>query len=128
MCELSLFFSCFFVHSFRKGKFPLQTLLFNRNKKLFLKNKKILNNSSFEENRKNIFYISKKLFFHMRRRLLARSRALLVTAACSDVVERVKSVYVQLSFTSPAGHPLHLAASHSSFFFGEKRKTQEKAE
>ena len=62
----------------------------------------------------------------MRRRLLARLRALLVTAACGDVVERVKSMYVQLSFTSLAGHPLHLAASHFSVFFDEKRETQEK--
>ena len=50
----------------------------------------------------------------MRRGLLARLKALFITASCGDVVQRVKSMYVQLSLISSAGQPLHQAVSHSS--------------
>ena len=65
--------------------------------------------------------------FHMRRIALRDWKLLLITAACGDVVERVKSVYDQLSLFSPAGHPLHQAISHFILFwiFFLKRKTQE---
>ena len=59
-------------------------------------------------------------FFFERRRLLARLKALLITAACGDVVELVKSVCVQLSLIWSAGDPLHQAVSH---IFLEKEDT-----
>ena len=59
-----------------------------------------------------------------------KGKALLITAACGDVVELVKSIYVQLSLIWSAGHPLHQAISLFSalfcFFTKNKRKTQEK--
>ena len=61
----------------------------------------------------------------MRRRLFARLKALLTNGACRDVVERVESMYVQLSLISSAGHPLHQAGSYLSHFF-EKRGRQKK--
>ena len=44
-------------------------------------------------------------------------KALLTIAACRDVVERVKSVCIQLSCISAAGHPLHQAISLLFFCF-----------
>ena len=100
-----------FVHSLRKGMLLLKTLLFNKDEKMFLK--------FFSENQKNVL-ISNNFF--ERNRLLARLKALLITAACGDVVELVKSTYVQLSLIWSAGDPLHQAVSHFIlfFFFGEK--------
>ena len=76
----------------------------------------------------NLFFVSKKnLSFHMRQGLLARLKALLITASCGDVDERVKSMYVQLSLISSAGHPLHQAVSHFywSFFVAKKQKEED---
>ena len=54
--------------------------------------------------------------------------ALLITAACGDVVERVKSVYDQLSLMSSAGHPSHQAVSLFIllFFFYKKQEKDTK--
>ena len=55
----------------------------------------------------------------MRRRLhCVIGSSLEHTAACGDVVERVKSIYVQMSVIWSAGHPLHQAV----FFFALKKK------
>ena len=57
----------------------------------------------------------------MRRRLhCVIGSSLEHTAACGDVVERVKSIYVQMSVIWSAGHPLHQAVS--LFFFALKKK------
>ena len=73
------------------------------------------------------FFVSKKHFFLMRRGLLARLEALFITASYGNVVERAKSMFVQLSLISSAGHPLHYAVSHFSDSLEKKeRKTQEK--
>ena len=81
---------------------------------------------NFFRESENMFLISKNFF--ERRRLLARLKALLITAACGDVVELVKSVCVQLSLIWSAGHPLHQAVSHFSvlFFFFEKTRGRHK--
>ena len=46
-------------------------------------------------------------FIHMRRRAHTRLKALLTIAASRGVVERVRSMCIQLSLISSAGHSLH---------------------
>ena len=67
---------------------------------------------------KKISLQKKKTYFkiHTRWRSRARSKALLTIAACRDVVERVKSMCIQWSLISAAGHPLHQAVSRCVFF------------
>ena len=80
------------------------------------------------ENKSPFFVSQENPFFLMRRRLLCVIESSLEhTASCGDVVERVKSTYVQLSLiwsavTSVASSRLPF---YSVFFFLEKRKTQE---
>ena len=72
-----------------------------------------------------LFVSQENHFFLMRRRLRwVIESSLEHTASCGDVVERVKSVYVQLSLISSAGHPLHQAVS----LFFSKERTREQAE
>ena len=69
--------------------------------------------------KKKISLNEKKNYFkiHTRWGSRARLKALLTIAACRDVVERVESVCIQLSFISAAGHPSHQAISLLFFCF-----------
>ena len=75
----------------------------------------------------------KNLSFHMRRGLLARLKALLITASCGDVVERVDWVHAR-SVVIDLVRGTSVASSRHPFYWfflsqkkkNKKRKTQEK--
>ena len=120
----------FFKVSVKFLKFPFYSLAFN----VAFFSKRIFLNAFVQQRWKNapeklfffkeseqLFLISKNFF--ERRRLLARLEALLIIAACGDVVERAKSIHVQLSLIWSAGHPLHQAVSHFIVIFYNKEDT-----
>ena len=106
------FWICFFMHDLQKhfAIFCVSYLFFG----------KYLVSLCFCPPKKNSKKVIDSLYFFSLLLLdRARMRALLTIAACRDVVERVKSVCIQLSCISAAEHPLHHAMSHffSSFLF-----------
>ena len=86
---------------------------------IFWSKKECAQKLSFEFSSKKISLKEKKTYFkiHTRWGSRARMKALLTIAACRAVVERVKSMCIQLSFISAAGHPSHQAISLLFFCF-----------
>ena len=70
-----------------------------------------------------MFIPKRTTFFICVEDCIAWLEALLITAACGDVVKRVKSVYVQMSLIWSGGHPLYQAVSLFSVL---KKRTRER--
>ena len=111
--ELSLLFSCFYCPFFLKRNVLFESVFFET-----------IGNMVFLSLIWIVLFFRKE--YEKTNKFIARRTTFFICvedcSACGDVVERVKSVYDQLSLISSAGHPLHQAISHflSFFFFGKK--------
>ena len=107
--ENIFFYKLFLCEFFLKGNIFEHFLFKNYHLKFSSKKK------NFSKKKKTFFFI------HMRRRAHTRLKALLTIAASRGVVERVRSMCIQLSLISSAGHSLHQPISLFSCFFKKKK-------